>query len=184
MSFTSPPTKETVLPILRLVPHNGTFHCDDAFAYATPRTSLQGVDHHLTRTRDPAQIASADSVWDVDALHNASAGRFDHHPRGAPVRGDIGIPLSAAGLVWQVHGAAAVGALLTQTDAARAEAVAAAIDDEVIRRIDAVDNCIEHPEDTLGTLGWVGPKRNITTEQNNFAIAEANLFSGLIYDRR
>jgi uncharacterized UPF0160 family protein len=143
------------LPVLQLVTHSGTFHCDDAFAYATIRLALQGADHRLIRTRDPAQIALADIVWDVGAVHDASTGRFDHHQRGAPVRNDTGIPFSAAGLVWQIHGVPAVRALLAQTDAARAEAVATVIDNEVIRRIDAIDNGVEHPEDTLGLSAMV-----------------------------
>jgi ribonuclease J len=142
-----------------LITHSGTFHCDDAFAYATLRLALglssAGEDHTLTRTRDPALIATADIVWDVGAIHDAAKGRFDHHQRGAPTRADDGVPFSAAGLVWQVHGPAAVRALLPPTHAKQADAVAAAIDDDVIRRIDAIDNGVAHPGDTLGLSALV-----------------------------
>jgi uncharacterized UPF0160 family protein len=144
---------------LRLLTHSGTFHCDDAFAYATLRLALGlstlADDHTLTRTRDPALIAAADIVWDVGAVHDAAKGRFDHHQRGAPVRADDGIPFSAAGLVWQVHGAAAVRALLAPRDADHAASLASAIDDEVIRRIDAIDNGVAHPGDSLGLSALV-----------------------------
>jgi ribonuclease J len=142
-----------------LITHSGTFHCDDAFAYATLRLALGlfavGEDHTLIRTRDPALIAEGDIVWDVGAVHDAAKGRFDHHQRGAPVRADDGVPFSAAGLVWQVHGTAAVRALLQPSHADQADAVAAAIDDDVIRRIDAIDNGVAHPGDTLGLSALV-----------------------------
>src|SRR4051794_20858421 len=121
-----------------LVTHSGTFHLDDAFAYSVLRLALRldmpGGDHALVRTRDPAVIAVADHVWDVGAVYDPAAGRFDHHQRGAPRRDDDGTPLSAAGLVWRAHGEAAVRALLSNhADADLAPAVAAAIDDEVVR---------------------------------------------------
>jgi uncharacterized UPF0160 family protein len=148
---------QTTFP--RLITHSGTFHCDDAFAYATLRLALglssAGNDHALTRTRDPGLIAAADFVWDVGAVHDAAKGRFDHHQRGAPIRADDGIPFSAAGLVWQVYGAAAVRALLPTDQATHADAVASAIDDDVIRRIDAIDNGLAHPGDTLGLSSLV-----------------------------
>ena len=98
---------ESVRPLL--VTHSGTFHLDDAFAYAVLRLALglskAGVDHALVRTRDEAVVAGADIAWDVGAVHDPAAGRFDHHQRGAPVREDgDGTPFSAAGLVWRAHG--------------------------------------------------------------------------------
>lgn len=143
-----------------LVTHSGTFHLDDAFAYAVLRLALglaaPGVDHALVRTRDPAAIAVADLVWDVGALHDPAAGRFDHHQRGAPVRDDDGTPFSAAGLVWRAHGEAAVRALLAPAGAGDlAPAVAAAIDREVVRRIDQIDNGVAHPEDAIGLSSLV-----------------------------
>ncbi len=85
---------------------------------------------------------------------DAAAGRFDHHQHGAPRRAD-GLPYSAAGLVWRTHGEAAVRALLGAADAPLAPAVAAAVDAEVIRRIDAIDNGVAHPEDTLGLASLI-----------------------------
>ena len=101
---------ESVRPLL--VTHSGTFHLDDAFAYAVLRLAFglgaAGVDHALIRTRDEAVVAGADVAWDVGAVYDPAAGRFDHHQRGAPVRED-GLPYSAAGLVWRHHGEAATG---------------------------------------------------------------------------
>ena len=139
---------------LHLVTHSGTFHCDDAFAYAVLRLALRlgapGTDHTLTRTRDPAVIAAADIVWDVGTVHDPAARRFDHHQLGAPTRPDTGLAFSAAGLVWQIHGAAAIAAILPHTSTEMVARVAACIDDDVIRRIDAIDNGDAPPGDTLG----------------------------------
>jgi len=153
-----------------LVTHSGTFHLDDAFAYAALRLALglgaPGTDHRLVRTRDKATISRADTVWDVGAVYDAAAGRFDHHQRGAPVR-EGGTPLSAAGLVWRHHGEAVVAALLGSraADAALVAEVAGEIDRDVVRRIDEIDHGEKHPEDTLGlssvvedcNLAWDAP---------------------------
>jgi uncharacterized UPF0160 family protein len=142
-----------------LVTHGGTFHLDDAFAYAVLRLALglgePGADHALLRTRDPAVIAGADLAWDVGAVHDAAAGRFDHHQRGAPLRED-GMPFSAAGLVWRHHGEAAVAAMLERPEAAPlVPAIAAEIDRTVVRRIDEMDNGVGPPGDALGLASLV-----------------------------
>ncbi len=142
-----------------LVTHSGKFHCDEVFAYVTLRLALG--EHRLLRTRDPAVIASGDVVFDVGLIHNPETARFDHHQRGAPTRPD-GTPFSAAGLVWQVHGPAACTTVLT--DQTLAPAIAAELDDTVIRRIDEVDNGFAPgrdktgapARDTLGLASLVG----------------------------
>jgi uncharacterized UPF0160 family protein len=142
-----------------LVTHSGTFHLDDAFAYAVLRLALgldeAGDDHALVRTRDEAVIAEADVVWDVGAVYDPAVGRFDHHQRGAPVRED-GLPYSAAGLVWRHHGEAAVRTLPVPSGAADLTAVLAAqIDREVVQRIDQIDNGVCAPGDALGLASLV-----------------------------
>ena len=136
-----------------LLTHSGKFHCDDAFAYATLRLALgisnAGHDHHLIRSRDKTRIAKADIVFDVGAIYDPATGRFDHHQRGAPLREDNSVPFSAAGLVWRVHGAAAVRALLPIDQVDAAEAIAKTIDDEVIQRIDSLDNGVGDPGEAL-----------------------------------
>jgi uncharacterized UPF0160 family protein len=142
-----------------LLTHSGTLHLDDAFAYAVLRLALglrePGRDHTLVRTRGETVIAEADVVWDVGAVYDATAGRFDHHQRGAPVRDD-GLPYSAAGLVWRHHGEAAVAAILASSGAADlAVAVASEIDREVVPRIDEIDNGVGQPRDALGLASLV-----------------------------
>lgn len=134
-----------------LATHSGSFHLDDVFAYVVLRLALglraPGQDHSLVRSREEAVIAAADLAWDVGAVYDPAACRYDHHQRGAPLRED-GTPLSAAGLVWRHHGEAAVRALLGGADLA--PSVAAAIDREVVRRIDEIDNGVGEPGDALG----------------------------------
>ena len=142
-----------------LVTHSGTFHLDGAFAQAVLRLALglgeAGRNHALVRTRDEAVIAQADVAWDVGAVHDAAAGRFDRHQRGAPAR-EGGLPHSAAGLVWRCHGEAAVAAVLAPSGAADlAAAVASEIDRGAVRRIDAIDNGVGPPGDALGLAALV-----------------------------
>ena len=66
-----------------------------------------------------------------------------------PVRPDDGLPFSAAGLIWQVHGTAAVRAILGPEKVDAAAAIAKVIDDTVIRRIDMLDNGVGEPGHTL-----------------------------------
>lgn len=136
-----------------LATHGGSFHLDDCFAYVVLRLALglraagpEG-DHRLLRTRDAAAIEGADLVWDVGAIHDPAAGRYDHHQRGAPVRED-GLPYSAAGLVWRRYGEAAVRAVLG-AEAAMAAAIAVSLDRSMVRRIDAIDNGVGEPGDAL-----------------------------------
>jgi uncharacterized UPF0160 family protein len=143
-------------PLPLLVTHSGGFHCDDALAYAVLRLALglgeAGTDHTLIRTRDAATIGRATIAFDVGLVSDAGAGRFDHHQRGAPTRED-GLPFSAAGLVWQRYGVDAVRALLRplgEEAVALAPQVATAIDESIIRRVDAIDNGVGPRDDTLG----------------------------------
>ena len=147
-----------------LVTHSGGFHCDEVFAYAILRLALgltePSQDHSLIRTRDPAVIGGADIAWDVGTVFDPAAGRFDHHQRGAPLRPD-GTPYSAAGLIWQVYGERAVAALLTQQGSDRfAPAIAAELDETVLRRIDELDNGVSSQgpvvDDPLGLGQLIG----------------------------
>jgi uncharacterized UPF0160 family protein len=152
------------LPRPSLLTHDGRFHCDEVFAYAVLRLALglqePGRDHDLIRTRKPALIGSADIVWDVGSLFDPASNRFDHHQRGAPARPD-GTPFSAAGLIWQVYGERAVAALLEPSGAVGfAPAIAADLDESVLRRIDELDNGVSSHgpvvDDLLGLGRLIG----------------------------
>jgi uncharacterized UPF0160 family protein len=147
-----------------LVTHGGKFHCDEVFAYAVLRLALDlhqpGLDHTLLRTRKPNLIEEADIVWDVGSVFDVTLNRFDHHQRDAPTRSDE-TPFSSAGLVWQSYGARAVAALLRPSGTERfAAAIAAEIDDSLVRRIDEIDNGVSVTgpikRDTLGLASIIG----------------------------
>lgn len=147
-----------------LVTHSGKFHCDDVFAYAVLCLALDlhepGRDHTLLRSRKPEVIEAGDIVWDVGSLFDPALNCFDHHQRGAPLRPD-GTPFSSAGLVWQTYGQRAVAALLRPSGSEQfAAAIAAEIDDTVIRRIDEIDNGVSARgpviEETLSFAKLIG----------------------------
>ncbi len=178
---------------LLLITHSGKFHCDEVFAYVVLRLALglgeAGADHVLVRTRDAAVIATGDVVWDVGSVHDPATGRFDHHQRGAPTRAD-GTPFSSAGLIWQVHGEAAMRTLLPPEQRALAGAIAAEIDGSVVRRIDENDNGVASArEDTLGLASLVGdcnppwdaPQSDVATDAA-FGVATA-LVDGVLRRR-
>jgi uncharacterized UPF0160 family protein len=151
-------------PLRVLATHGGKFHCDEVFAYAVLRLALglhaPGEDHVLRRTRAPDLIEAADIVWDVGSVFDTAANRFDHHQRGAPLRAD-GTPFSSAGLVWQVFGERAVAALLRARESeAFAARITAELDDDVVRRIDEIDNGISAhgpvTDDALGLAALIG----------------------------
>jgi uncharacterized UPF0160 family protein len=126
-----------------LVTHSGKFHCDEVFAYTVLRLALglskPGEDHILLRTRKPELIERGDIVFDVGSVFDAAANRFDHHQRGAPLRPDE-TPFSSAGLIWQEYGERAVAALLAPKGAEDfAPAIAAELDQKLVRRIDEID---------------------------------------------
>lgn len=132
--------------MLKVATHNGTFHADDAFAYAILKAATAGhLD--LVRTRDAALMAEADVVFDVGGTFDPATHRYDHHMRDKPLRPN-GEPYSSAGLVWLNFGAAAIRTLVADaspeavTDASP-EAVArvwAMLDAGLIRDVDLMDN--------------------------------------------
>jgi len=155
-------TAEQRRPVLAT--HSGKFHCDEVFAYAVLRLALgfraPGQDHVLLRTRKQEAIDSADIVWDVGFVFDATTNRFDHHQSGAPLRADE-TPFSSAGLIWQVYGEAAVAALLPDGGARSfAPRIAAEIDESIVRRIDEIDNGVSAAgpiqRDSLGLASLIG----------------------------
>ncbi len=142
-----------------LVTHNGKFHCDEVLAYvvlcAAHGYGAPGIDHRLIRTRDAATIARGDIVWDVGTVFDEATCRFDHHQRGAPTRPD-GTPFSAAGLVWRLYGERAVAAMLPLDSTRFAAAIAADLDEQIVRRVDLVDNGLVRAPDPLNFTALIG----------------------------
>jgi uncharacterized UPF0160 family protein len=188
---------EHTSPTPVLATHSGKFHCDEVFAYAVLRLALglqqPGGDHTLLRTRKPEVIESADIVWDVGSQYNVSTSRFDHHQRGAPLRGD-GTPFSSAGLIWQVYGERAIAALLPQ-HAEFVSKIAAEIDKSLVRRIDEIDNGvsvhgpIKHDGLSLAALvsdfnpGWDAPDAHGAQAGDAAFLLATDFVSGILQRR-
>ena len=111
-----------------LVTHSGTFHADDVFAYAV--LSSVFPNHELIRSRDKADWAKGDIVFDV------GGGEFDHHNVDKIYR-DNGVPYASFGLVWKAFGEQYLGQLFSESEK---EAVMAQIDKEFVQAVDAFDN--------------------------------------------
>ncbi len=130
--------------------HNGSFHADDVYGVGV----LMGVfpSHTLVRTRNQAQIESADFAVDVGGLWDKATGRFDHHQRGfagaRPVRMVDGLEVpgvgyASAGLVWAVYGDAYVNAVAkglgVTMDAQALAETSRSIDASLVQYLDIVD---------------------------------------------
>lgn len=124
--------------MLKAVTHNGSFHADDVFAFAVLKAATKGAVT-LTRTRDEAEFAAAEVLFDVGGVCDPARGRYDHHMRDKPYRDD-GMPYSSVGLVWRDYGLRAVEALQPGLSAEQAAKVWAMLDQGVIRDVDISDN--------------------------------------------
>jgi uncharacterized UPF0160 family protein len=124
--------------MLKVATHNGTFHADDAFAFAILRAATAGRVE-LVRTRNADQLAAADVVFDVGGSYDRAARRYDHHMRDKPLR-DSGEPFSSAGLVWRDFGTAAVGNLLPAATPGVIAKIVDTMDRGLIRDVDLMDN--------------------------------------------
>jgi uncharacterized UPF0160 family protein len=134
----------------RIATHSGSFHADDVFGVAVLASLFP--DHEIVRTRDEAQIATADFVVDVGGQWNPATGRFDHHQRGfdgartrpaADGTVERAEGYASAGLVWREFGPAYVAHVARQMgeqlpDAAP-ERIANDIDASLVRYLDLVD---------------------------------------------
>ena len=103
--------------------HSGPFHADDVLAWALVRV-FHAPDAVLVRTRDEAQLAQADIVFDVGGTYDPATRRFDHHQQ------EYQGPLSSAGMVlsW------------LEESGQVAPALAATLRAQVVDYVDAVDN--------------------------------------------
>ena len=95
------------------------------------------------RTRNPKELeeaaAAGATLVDVGGAYDPDSYRFDHHQRDfAEVRAD-GTKYSSAGLLWKKYGVD-VCVLLSGCTLEQAEAAAKAVDEMLIKGIDAADN--------------------------------------------
>lgn len=115
-----------------LVTHNGAFHADDVFACATLELFLEkkNIRYKVVRSRDEADFARGDFVFDVGGEYSPEKNIFDHHQRGGAGTRDNGVPYAAFGLVWKHFGREIV----------LSDSIWKDIDEKFVTSIDAHDN--------------------------------------------
>ncbi len=117
---------------VKVITHNGGFHCDEVFAVATLSLFFEGkID--VVRTRDAGLIDTADMVVDVGGEYDIPKKRFDHHQTGGAGKRDNGIPYASFGLIWKEYGGKICGTAETSN----------LIDKKIVQAIDALDNGVE-----------------------------------------
>lgn len=107
--------------------HSGSFHADEVLAAAALRLANPALA--IVRTRDPAQLDSADIVFDVGRIYDRGACRFDHHQLEYREARENGIPFSSFGLIWRELG----------TELCGSAAAASRVDRSLVQGVDAVD---------------------------------------------
>lgn len=112
--------------------HSGSFHADDVFATATLQIYLEklGTGYKVIRSRDEADFARGDFVYDVGGEYTPEKNKFDHHQRGGAGARDNEVPYAAFGLVWKHFGRQIVGS----------DVIWEEIDEKFVAPIDAHDN--------------------------------------------
>ena len=129
---------------VKLVTHDGSFHCDDIFAAATISMYLEkkAKNFNIIRSRDEKIIQKGDYVFDVGGVYDEKENRFDHHQKGGAGRrpgteseGQEGVSIEYAsfGLVWKKLGQELSGS----------KEVADIIDRKLVSPVDARDNGID-----------------------------------------
>lgn len=132
---------------IKLYTHSGAAHADDVFAAAILQTAFEGNSIRVIRTRNPIELKQAAGMpltflLDVGGVYDPAELLFDHHqPQGAGYRQpDIKEwPYATAGLVWRHYGAQAVSQMHPSLTSVQVNEVVDAIDDQVLKYIDAVD---------------------------------------------
>jgi uncharacterized UPF0160 family protein len=125
--------------------HNGKFHADEAFACAL-QVAMATRPVTLVRTRDAAQLARCDVIFDVGGVCDPALGRFDHHQRTFSERFDPATatarttPMAAAGLAFRALGRAFLTEHLPPHTRQQLDAVVREAYASCIEGIDAMDN--------------------------------------------
>ncbi|HEX7888754.1 MAG TPA: MYG1 family protein [Ramlibacter sp.] len=162
----------------RIATHSGSFHADDIFGVAVLASVFP--DHEIVRTRDEAQIATADFVVDVGGRWDPAAGRFDHHQRefdgartrqAADGRIERAEGYASAGLVWREFGPAYVRQVAQEMGEELPDATLARIANDIdaglVRYLDLVDT-----GEAMVAPGAVGLSTLLSTLNSNWVEEE------------
>lgn len=136
-----------------LVTHSGSFHADDVLAAAVLGRLFPLVD--LKRTREPSELETFRNtpniiLFDVGGSYSPEMNNFDHHQVEA-LRREDGLKYSAFGLVWRHYGMEYLERVAPKIDPEIRAKAHAAVDEQIVRPIDEIDNGITHPNE-LGRL--------------------------------
>ncbi|MFT3834203.1 MAG: MYG1 family protein [Micropruina sp.] len=125
-----------------LVTHSGGFHADELLSSVILTRLFPAA--RLVRSRAPEWITPGSDriVYDVGGAYDPTAGIFDHHQRGAPLRDD-GQPFSSFGLVWRHFGRDYLAAF--GVPGADVEALHASFDQDFVLPVNLVDNGALNP---------------------------------------
>ncbi len=110
-----------------LLTHDGKFHADDVMATAVLSLVYKNKVR-VIRTRENVHGRGADFVYDTGHIYDLAKNYFDHHQTGGAGNRPDGVPYAAFGLIWKHFGRELVN-----------EKVHQAIDEEIVRLIDAED---------------------------------------------
>jgi len=132
-----------------LVTHSGGFHADEVLSSVILTRLFPQA--RLIRSRAPEWITpGADRIiYDVGGGYDPAVRLFDHHQRGAPLRGD-GQPYSSFGLIWKHCGRDYLVA--TGVPETHVEALHASFDLAFVLPIDLTDNGALSPSGPLAGL--------------------------------
>ncbi|OWV93329.1 metal-dependent hydrolase [Rhizobium sp. R72] len=132
-----------------LVTHSGGFHADEVLSSVILTRLFPQA--RLIRSRAPEWITpGADRIiYDVGGGYDPAVRLFDHHQRGAPLRGD-GQPYSSFGLIWKHYGRDYLVA--TGVPETHVEALHASFDLAFVLPIDLTDNGALSPSGPLAGL--------------------------------
>ncbi len=120
-----------------LVTHSGGFHADELLSSVILTRLFPEARIIRSRNVEWTTPATDRIIYDVGGQYDPAAGIFDHHQRGAPVRGD-GRPYSSFGLVWKHYGADYLPAL--GVPEAHVSSVHASFDAKFVLPVDLTDN--------------------------------------------
>lgn len=120
-----------------LVTHSGGFHADELLS--TVVLTRLFPEARIVRSRAPEWITAGSDriIYDVGGRYDAETRIFDHHQRGAPLRGD-GQPYSSFGLIWKHYGRDYL--LASGLPEQHVETVHAAFDAGFVLPVDLLDN--------------------------------------------
>jgi len=124
--------------------HDGSFHCDEAFACYMLQQTKEFKDAPIVRSRDPAVLNTLPIVVDVGAVYDPANHRYDHHQRGfnETLSDKHTMKLSSAGLVYKHFGREVIKTLAPSIKDEDLDLVYNKVYSGFVEALDGIDNGI------------------------------------------